>query len=45
VEQNVAAALQVADRAYIMETGMITGQGKALELLENDEVQKKYLGM
>jgi branched-chain amino acid transport system ATP-binding protein len=45
VEQNVAAALQVADRAYIMETGMITGQGNALELLENDEVQKKYLGM
>ena len=45
VEQNVAAALQVADRAYIMETGMITGHGKALELLENDEVQKKYLGM
>jgi branched-chain amino acid transport system ATP-binding protein len=45
VEQNVAAALQVADRAYIMETGVITGHGKALELLENDEVQKKYLGM
>ncbi|MGB6068709.1 MAG: ABC transporter ATP-binding protein [Desulfomonilaceae bacterium] len=45
VEQNVAAALKVADRAYIMETGMITGQGKARTLLENDEVQKKYLGM
>jgi branched-chain amino acid transport system ATP-binding protein len=45
VEQNVAAALQVADRAYIMETGVITGHGKALELLEDDEVQKKYLGM
>ncbi len=45
VEQNVEAALKVADRAYIMETGMITGHGKAQELLENDEVQKKYLGM
>jgi branched-chain amino acid transport system ATP-binding protein len=45
VEQNVAAALKVADRAYIMETGMITAQGKAQTLLESDEVQKKYLGM
>ncbi len=45
VEQNVAVALTVADRAYIMETGEITGHGKALELLENDQVQKKYLGI
>jgi branched-chain amino acid transport system ATP-binding protein len=45
VEQNVEAALKVADRAYIMETGMITGEGDALTLLENDEVQKRYLGM
>ncbi len=45
VEQNVEAALNVADRAYIMETGMITGEGEAQTLLENDEVQKRYLGM
>jgi branched-chain amino acid transport system ATP-binding protein len=45
VEQNVAAALKVADRAYIMETGLITAQGEAQTLLEGAEVQKKYLGM
>ena len=45
VEQNVAAALKVADRAYIIETGTISGQGTAQALLENNKVQKKYLGM
>ena len=45
VEQNVAAALRVADRAYIMETGRIVIQGPARDLLGNDEVRKRYLGM
>ena len=44
VEQNAQMALQVADRAYVMETGLITMQGRASELLHNDAVQKAYLG-
>jgi branched-chain amino acid transport system ATP-binding protein len=45
VEQNVAAALEIADRAYIMETGRIVSQGSAKSLLGNDEVRKRYLGL
>ena len=44
VEQNAQMALHVADRAYVMETGLITMQGNAEELLHNDAVQKAYLG-
>ena len=44
VEQNAQMALTVADRAYVMETGLITMQGSAQELLHNDAVQKAYLG-
>ena len=44
VEQNAQMALQTADRAYVMETGLITMQGKASDLLHNDAVQKAYLG-
>jgi branched-chain amino acid transport system ATP-binding protein len=45
VEQNVKAALKIADRAYIMETGKMVKQGRAEELLGDDEVRKRYLGM
>lgn len=45
VEQNVNAALQIADRAYVMETGQIVVHGNARELSENDEIKKSYLGM
>jgi branched-chain amino acid transport system ATP-binding protein len=45
VEQNVHAALQIADRAYVIETGAITAQGNAHELMENDEIRRSYLGM
>ena len=45
VEQNVTAALKIADRAYIIETGRIAGQGRAGDLLGDDEVRKRYLGM
>ena len=45
VEQNVGAALRIADRAYVMETGRIASQGKAEALLGDDEVRKRYLGM
>ena len=44
VEQNAQMALTVADRAYVMETGLITMKGSAQELLHNDAVQKAYLG-
>ena len=44
VEQNAQAALKVADRAYVIETGMITLQGNAKDLLENDDVKRAYLG-
>jgi branched-chain amino acid transport system ATP-binding protein len=45
VEQNVTAALKIADRAYIMETGRIVSHGKAAEMLGDDEIRKRYLGM
>jgi branched-chain amino acid transport system ATP-binding protein len=45
VEQNVSAALKIVDRAYVMETGKIVSQGKASELLGDDEIRKRYLGM
>jgi branched-chain amino acid transport system ATP-binding protein len=45
VEQNVNAALQIADRAYVMETGQIVVHGNAHELRENDNIKKSYLGM
>ena len=44
VEQNAQMALSVADRAYVMETGKITMEGKASDLLHNDAVRKAYLG-
>jgi branched-chain amino acid transport system ATP-binding protein len=44
VEQNVKAALKVANRAYIMDRGEITLEGPAGELLENPVVQSTYLG-
>jgi len=45
IEQNVNAALHIADRAYVMETGRIVSQGDAKTLLGDDEVKKRYLGM
>jgi branched-chain amino acid transport system ATP-binding protein len=44
VEQNAIATLQIADRAYVMETGEITLEGKAADLLYNPEVKRAYLG-
>ncbi len=44
VEQNAKAALNLADRAYVLETGKITLEGPAKELLENEKVRKAYLG-
>lgn len=44
VEQNAKKALSIADRAYVLETGHIALEGKASELLDNDEIKKAYLG-
>jgi branched-chain amino acid transport system ATP-binding protein len=45
VEQNANKALEVAHRAYVLETGSIVQSGTGKELLESEEVQKAYLGM
>ena len=44
VEQNANKALQIADRAYVLETGTVKLSGKASDLLANDEVRSAYLG-
>ncbi|MBE9535372.1 MAG: ABC transporter ATP-binding protein [Proteobacteria bacterium] len=44
VEQNARAALRIADRGYVMETGKIILQGTASELLEDHDVKRAYLG-
>lgn len=45
VEQNANQALHIADRGYVMENGRITLSGSAKELLDNQEIQKAYLGI
>ena len=44
VEQNAQAALSIATRGYVMETGKVTLSGTGQELLHNDDVRKAYLG-
>jgi branched-chain amino acid transport system ATP-binding protein len=44
VEQNARAALAVADRGYVIETGQIVLQGASQQLSDNPEVQRAYLG-
>ena len=44
VEQNARLALQMADRAYVMESGLITLSGSGKELLEDSRVRAAYLG-
>jgi len=44
VEQNARAALKVADRGYVMETGSLFLEGTAEELLDNNDVRRAYLG-
>jgi len=44
VEQNAKMALSISDRAYVIETGKITLEGKASDLLHNENVKKAYLG-
>ena len=45
VDQNARAALAIADRGYVMETGRIVFQGPAAELLRDAHVQQAYLGL
>jgi len=44
VEQNARAALGIADRGYVMETGSLLLEGRAVELMENPDVRRAYLG-
>jgi branched-chain amino acid transport system ATP-binding protein len=45
VEQNVYEALDISDRAYVLQTGRIVLEGKGKDLLRSDLVRKAYLGM
>lgn len=44
VEQNASRALQIADRAYVMESGVVTMQGQAQQMLQDPKVRAAYLG-
>ena len=45
VEQNVAMALRVAHRAYVLEEGRIAAEGGPDELMQRDEIRRVYLGV
>jgi branched-chain amino acid transport system ATP-binding protein len=45
VEQNAQAALSIADRAFVLETGRVAAHGSARDLLTDDRVRAAYLGM
>jgi len=45
VEQNVAMAMELARRAYVMEEGRIVAEGLASELMDRPEIRKAYLGL
>jgi len=44
VEQNASMALQIAHRAYVLETGSIVLSGTGAELMQSDDIKKAYLG-
>jgi len=44
VEQNAALALEMADHAYLLETGNIVISGTSQSILENETVRRSYLG-
>jgi branched-chain amino acid transport system ATP-binding protein len=44
VEQNAALALELADHAYVLETGRIVMSGKASDVKSNEAIRKSYLG-
>jgi branched-chain amino acid transport system ATP-binding protein len=45
VEQNVRNALEISDRAYVLENGRVVLEGKSGELLQNGHIKKAYLGL
>ncbi len=45
VEQNVREAIEICDRAYVLQTGRIVKEGPSQELLRSDEIRKAFLGM
>jgi len=45
VEQNVRESLEIADRAYVLQTGKVVLSGKGEDLVHDDTVQKAYLGL
>lgn len=45
VEQRMTEALEIADRAYVLQTGRLIMQGTAAEISGNAEVRKAYLGL
>ncbi|MGD2145201.1 MAG: ABC transporter ATP-binding protein [Anaerolineae bacterium] len=45
IEQNVRRALEIADRAYVLENGRVCLEGPSGELLQSDFVRKAYLGL
>jgi branched-chain amino acid transport system ATP-binding protein len=45
VEQNAYAALSIADRGYVLETGSVVLSGAGRELLDNEKVKEAYLGI
>ena len=45
IEQNVHRALEIADRAYVLENGRLSLEGDSDELLQSDHVRKAYLGL
>jgi len=45
VEQNVHQTLEICSRAYVLETGTITKEGRGDELMKDDHVRKAYLGL
>ena len=44
VEQNAKKAMTISDRVYVLETGSITKEGKASELINDESIKKAYLG-
>jgi len=44
IEQNASMALQIADRAYVMETGSIVLSGTGADLMQSEDIKKAYLG-
>jgi branched-chain amino acid transport system ATP-binding protein len=44
VEQNANVSLSIADRGYVLSTGRVVLEGKAGDLIENDDLRKAYLG-